>query len=74
MGWGRTGCCAFLGRGGYLRGGGSAFVGGWALKGLLYIIMYSSAVAVQGGVVAVQGGVVAVQGGAVAVQGGAVAV
>lgn len=37
------------------------------LKVLLYIIMYSSAVTVQGGVVAVQGGAVAVQGGAVAV-------
>lgn len=44
------------------------------LKGLLYIIMYSGAVAVQGGAVAVQGGVVAVQGGVVAVQGGVVAV
>ena len=60
MGWGRTGCCVFLGRGGYLRGGGAAFAGGWALKGLLYIIMYSGVVAVQGGVVAVQGGAVAV--------------
>lgn len=49
-------------------------VRGRGLKVLLYIIMYSSAVAVQGGVVAVLGGTVAVQGGVVAVRGGVVAV